>query len=196
MEAHAQGAIDLASAALQYGPFLFAIIFVLIVPPYAHAIWRRSFAATKDPAELSGLLTEGRMYFRYSWLFGVFLVLCSILWWGYTQNLDRETHAYTGYITGLQAEDELLSITTDDNEYLVPANRDGIVGYRFVYLSPQKLTQTLDLYVSYVNKAVPPPEGKGTASLQILFKLKPDQRIYRFSTDHGAMVTPIDWNPP
>jgi hypothetical protein len=194
MEAHAQGTIDLASAALRYGPFLFAILFVLVVPPYAHAIWRRSFTATKDPAELNELLTEGRLYFRYSWLFGVFLVLCSILWWGYTQDIDRSMHAYTGTIIGLQTEDQLSSAAADDNDYLVPTPVGSQVQYRFVYLSPQRLTDPLDLYVSYVNNAAPLADGKGALSLLIVFKLKPDKKDYKFFIDptKGAMIAPLD----
>jgi hypothetical protein len=198
MQIQTEGTIDLAKAALQYGPFLFAIIFILVVPPYAHAIWRRSFKATADADELSRLLRESRLYFRSSWLFGMFLVLCSILWWAYTQNLDLSTHAYAGFITGLHPEDQLLSISPDDNEYLVPANIDGNIQYRFVYVSPRRINDTIDLRVSYVNnKATPAPEGKGVPTLLILFKLKAGQPHYKFVVDpnSGAMVVPVDWSP-
>lgn len=195
MHAEAQNTADLAKAALQYGPFLFAIIFILIVPPYAHAIWRRSFAASIAGQDQNGLLAEGRLYFRSSWQFGVCLVVCSILWWMYTQSVDSSTHAYSGYISVPHQEDQLGSMSPDGNEYLVPTTIDGNVQYRFVYISPTKLNGTVDIYISYTNtKAVAAATGQGVPSLPITIKLTPGQTHYQLvgDTTHPAMVVPVD----
>jgi hypothetical protein len=196
MPTQTQGTVDLAKAALQYGPFLFAIIYILVVPPYAHVVWRRSLNATADIAERNKLLAESRLYFRSSWVFGICLVVCSIFWWMYTQQIDSATHAYSGYITGLQPEDQLLSVSPDDNQYLVPANIDGSYQYRFVYVSTKRIGELVELHVSYVNNSVTPtPRGRGVPVLLIPFKLKPGETHYKFISDPmgGAMVVPVDW---
>jgi hypothetical protein len=196
-----QSYLDLSKAALQYGPFLFAIIFIVFVPPYAHAIWRKSFAVANNDS----LLKESRLYFRYSWMFGIFLVICSILWWAYTQQIGIESArsaqytAYPGYVTGLAPEDQLLSLSPDDNEYLVPATIDGNIQYRFVYLAHKQLDDVIDLYISYVNtKASPASNGKGSPVLLIPFKLKPGETHYKFVVDKskGAMVVPMSGSTP
>jgi hypothetical protein len=198
MPTDAQSAINLSKAALQFGPFLFAILFIVVVPPYAHTIWRRSLSAANNTA----LLNESKWYFRSSWMFGMFLVLCSILWWGYTKQLDiisaREGQftAYSGYVTGLAQEDQLLSASPEDNEYLVPANINGTIQYRFVYLSHKQLENIVSLTISYVNlRASAPSSGKGVAALFIPFKLKPGETHYEFVVDKekGAMVVPVKW---
>jgi hypothetical protein len=196
----AQNTINLSKAALQYGPFLFAILYSVVVPPFAHTIWRRSLSAANNAA----LLNDSKLYFRCSWMFGMFLVLCSILWWGYTKQLDiinaREGQftAYSGYVTGLTQEDQLLSVSPEDNEYLVPANINGTIQYRFVYLSHKQLEEIVNLTISYVNlKASAPSSGKGVAALFIPFKLKPGETHYQFvvDKDKGAMVVPVNWSP-
>jgi hypothetical protein len=197
MSAETDSAINLSKAALQYGPFLFAILFIVFVPPYAHAIWRRSLnGATGGDAENS-LLNESRLYFRYSWMFGFLLVACSILWWGYAEQIAiiRSTQyiAYTGVVTGLSPEDQLLSINQDDNEYLVPGNMSGISLYRFVYLSHMSVDNPIDLYISYLNTKIAPASlGNGYQALQIPLKFKPGKTNYKFVTDEikGAMIVP------
>jgi hypothetical protein len=191
--------LELSQAAVQYGPFLFAIIFIVLVPPYAHVIWRKSLDVYAKNAAASALLSESRYYFRCSWIFGVFLVICSILWWVYAQQvaINRTTQfiAYTGYVSGLAPEDQLLSVSPDDPQYLVPAQVDGNVQYRFVYLSQTPLDKFFDLYVRYTtSKASVGPEGRVT--LLIPFKLKAGETHYKFFTDKdkGAMVVPVSWN--
>lgn len=105
---------------------------------------------------------------------------------------------YSGFITGLHAEDQLLSVSPDDSEYLVQANIDGKIQYRFVYISPTRIDDAIDIRLSYVNnKATPAPDGEGVPTLLILFKLKPGQAHYKFVVDptNGAMVVPVDWKP-
>jgi len=196
-----QSAVDLSQAALQYGPFLFAIVFIVFVPPYAHAIWRRSFAVANNAAGQDSLLGESRLYFRCSWMFGVLLVVCSVLWWAYTQQIEiaRATQyiAYPGYVTGLAPQDQLFSLSPDDNAYLVPANIDGNIQYRFVYLSHKRVDDIIDLYVSYTNsKIATTSDGRGLPVLLIPFKLKPGETHYKFVVDKnkGAMVVPVGWS--
>src|ERR1700686_5260950 len=78
--------LTLSKAAMQYGPFLFAMIFIVLVPPYAYQRLRGSYSVSQNDPERGSLLREGRTYFRSAWLFGMLLVICSITWWMYIQH--------------------------------------------------------------------------------------------------------------
>lgn len=67
--------IDLAAVALEYGPFLFAILFVT----YLTILAQRAYAKADDPDERKTF----RTYFFVSFFFGLALVSVCVTWWIY-----------------------------------------------------------------------------------------------------------------
>lgn len=78
--------IDLAAVALEYGPFLFAILFVT----YLTMLAQRAYAKADDAEERKTF----RTYFFVSFFFGLALVSVCVTWWIYDR-VKPQRYVYT-----------------------------------------------------------------------------------------------------
>jgi hypothetical protein len=91
--------------AAQYGPFLFAMLFILVVTSTAHKYYRES--NTRQPPASEEERATYRSYFRTSVWVGIGLTLVSIGWWFIAQ-----FHGPTNFeiaVVGLQPGETIAS---------------------------------------------------------------------------------------
>lgn len=104
--------IDLATIetitrlAQQYGPFLFAILFIFVVTRTAHKYYQESNTRTQPRASDQEKRTY-RAYFVTSVWVGIAVMLLSIGWWIYTQM--QGPSIYQIAILGLRQDESVLS---------------------------------------------------------------------------------------
>src|SRR2546423_13104041 len=101
---------DLTKAASQFGPFLFAILYIIIVPPYSLRKYRSVAQFPHPTAAQLAVISDSRAYFRSSWIAGLILVFCSVAWWLYVQWYEKAADyyvAYEGPIYGVNDADEI-----------------------------------------------------------------------------------------
>jgi hypothetical protein len=104
--------IDLATIesvthlAQQYGPFLFAILFIFVVTRTAHKYYQESNTRTQPRASEQEKRTY-RSYFITSVWMGIALMLLSIGWWIYAQLTGPSI--YQMAIVGLRQDESVLS---------------------------------------------------------------------------------------
>lgn len=94
---------EFTELAYQFGPFFFALLFVLIVSVWASKALTE--ANTRDPKASITELKVRRIVFLSSWSFGLILVLVSIVSWWFQQDAN---HVFSGKIVGL-TESEMVS---------------------------------------------------------------------------------------
>jgi hypothetical protein len=77
------------TAAQQNAPFLFALLFILIITTASHVSYSKICARKNPPAskEEKGLY---ELYFKANIWFGMVLVLASVGWWVYAWRLNRD----------------------------------------------------------------------------------------------------------
>jgi hypothetical protein len=92
--------------AAQYGPFLFAMLFILVVTRTAHTYYRESNMRQQPRASEEEKKTY-RSYFTTSAWVGVALALLSIGWWIYVQMVGPGI--YQVAIVGLRPDEAILS---------------------------------------------------------------------------------------
>jgi hypothetical protein len=96
----------LTRLAQQYGPFLFALLFILVVTRTAHEYYQECNTRTQPRASESEKKTY-RSYFISSVWVGIALMLISIGWWIYAQM--QGPSIYQIAIVGLRPEESVLS---------------------------------------------------------------------------------------
>lgn len=75
---------SLTKLAFDYGPFLFAILFTLIVPVRAFQNFRDCACKFPEPTSTEqNLIRESELYFRSTWIAGFVLIAFSVGWWLY-----------------------------------------------------------------------------------------------------------------
>jgi len=112
MQPDANIAGSLTKLASDYGPFLFAILFAVIIPFRAYQSYCDSIAKYPQPSEKeSELIAQSELYFRSAWIAGFVLIAFSVGWWFYF-NWDRLHTAHKGYL--LSYDGEITGVTPDD----------------------------------------------------------------------------------
>src|SRR3954451_21208609 len=102
----------LTKLASDYGPFLFAILFAVIIPVQAYRSYCDAIAKYPQPTDKeSELIGQSELYFRSAWIAGFVLIAFSLGWWLYF-NWDRLNTAHKGYL--LSYEGEITGFTADD----------------------------------------------------------------------------------
>jgi hypothetical protein len=96
----------LTRLAEQFGPFLFAILFILFVTRTARGYYVECMTRTAPPSTEQEQKTY-RMYFVCSVWVGIVVMGLSIGWWIYTQ--ARGNHVYQISITDLDPDETILS---------------------------------------------------------------------------------------
>jgi hypothetical protein len=96
----------LTRLAEQFGPFLFAILFILVVTRTAHGYYRDCMTRTAPPSTEQEQKTY-RSYFLCSVWVGIVVMGLSIGWWFYVQ--ARGNNVYQIAILDLGADEQILS---------------------------------------------------------------------------------------
>ena len=92
--------------AQQFGPFLFAILFILVVTRTAHGYYRECMTRTAPPPTDQEQKTY-RLYFLCSVWVGIAAMALSIGWWLYAQ--AKGNNVYQIAIIDLNADERILS---------------------------------------------------------------------------------------
>ena len=112
----------LSEIALQYGPFFFAVLFVLGVMRWAYKVFKETNAKTNPPATPKEL-SAARLVFLGTFFFGLALVVVSVVWWlGFRPRI----YAFLGEITNLHDYETLAPAS--ENLYFRAEPKDPIDG--------------------------------------------------------------------
>jgi hypothetical protein len=140
----------LTSLAFQYGPFLFAILFMLFITRTARR-WYGEVSTRLPPPEPEERRTF-RRYFLATYCFSMFLVVLSICWWIYSQY--GKHHVYEGTFVNLR-ENQYVDI--DSQEFFTRQvtkqepfpNGAHLRDYYFVIVSSRPLHRGDKIWVRY-----------------------------------------------
>jgi hypothetical protein len=99
----------LSEVALQYGPFFFAVLFVLGVTRWAYKVFKEINAKTNPPATPKELSTA-RLVFLGTFFFGLSLVVVSVVWW---LGFRPKIYAFHGEIINLHDYETLAPVSED-----------------------------------------------------------------------------------
>lgn len=106
MELDVSGLTTVVRLAEQFGPFLFAILFILVVTKTAHGYYQDANTRKHPPASQQERNTY-RFYFLCSIWCGIGVMGLSIAWWLYVQS--KGSHVYQIAITALGNDDNIYS---------------------------------------------------------------------------------------
>ncbi len=194
---------SIARSAAQYGPFLFAVLFILIVTRTAHKYYQESNTRQQPPATEEEKATY-RSYFTISIWVGIALTLVSIGWWIYVQM--QGTNVYQIAINGLQPNE-----TVSSNYYSMTKPEPTIPGavtltdYLFMVVqnAPFKVGDKFEIYYFKIPPRPSPgtageqPAGVGIAPipLQVQYSGNPSD-TYQVTQDGGTVaLTTVAANP-
>lgn len=154
----------LVRLAFEFGPFLFAILFMMVITRMAQKFYERVRTRT-TPQPSPEERTAYRTFFVSSFVFGMLLVALSVGWWFYSHLSDE--HNYEIVIVDLPHGGHLSSIQYDRvyrQEIRNENNRrDGTVEYRLLIVSdePYAPGEPIALRISY------PREPSDTAQVPL-----------------------------
>jgi hypothetical protein len=165
---------QLAALAAQYGPFLFAILFVVCVPVLGEK-WVAKILQTRNEGALGEREAIVRIY-RFYWFSGIicglFLTVVSVAWWLYVQVMhvlpqsDRQFErrvaeefnrkVFQGVIRG--ADDNDIFIFDDKSNphsevYIYPIRNSYPMQVHFAVIFPDKPQPESPIRLDYLNKA-------------------------------------------
>ncbi len=180
----------LTKLAFDYGPFLFAILFTLLVPARAMSGYRSLMAAYPAPSEQQGrAIRESQVYFRCCWMAGFVLVAISVGWWVY-QNWQTVKHddtysvTYTGVIYGVGDTDKLDG-ASDQPIYLIRTESGGDQFYKYILIVKRPLNGDQKLVLRWINAGQADGQASGLGGQTVMFDMRPDVISYEFKTDGG-----------
>jgi hypothetical protein len=96
----------LTRLAEQFGPFLFALLFIMFVTRTARGYYAECMARTAPPPTEQETKTY-RFYFMSSFVIGVFVMALSIGWWFYRQ--AKGNYVYQVSIVNLEPKENVVS---------------------------------------------------------------------------------------
>ena len=182
MQAETDIATSMTKLASDYGPFLFAILFSLIVPVRAFQNFRECTAKFPSPdATQSHLIHESETYFRSTWIAGFVLIALSVGWWLYL-NFDKQLVAdgaywvsYEGEISGVSSDD-ILDSAPNDHVYIWAIDQP-YRHYQYIVLQhPTESLQPISLYWLSASKVA--HQESGYDVLPVTFVLDPNKSVY------------------
>jgi len=141
---------QLTKLSYQYGPFLFALLFNLVISRWGYKIYNRAIQR-KDPKATEQELKTYRGYFLGTAIFGVILVIISIIWWFITQT---SVHVFTGKIVSLKEYEKVTSSTLFFRPVFVAKLEENIPQIRdenFLFIQNKPFT-TEQKFKIYYNK--------------------------------------------
>jgi hypothetical protein len=188
--------------AAQYGPFLFAMLFVLVVTRTAHTYYRES-NMRQPPASKEEKKTY-RSYFTTSSWVGIALTLLSIAWWIYLQMVGPSM--YQVAIVGLRPDEAILSQyfsktvprptipgadTLTDNYFIISQEQPFKIGdtFQFYYFKSQAIDTT-------ATPGARPTTGTGASGTQLEIKYSGNrQETYEITQTDGNVSLKLASNP-
>ncbi|MEE9555041.1 MAG: hypothetical protein V3W18_12155 [candidate division Zixibacteria bacterium] len=90
--------------AYQFGPFMFALLFCLIITRWGYKIYQR--ANLRTPPASDREKNTYRIYFISTAAFGFLLVITSVVWWVFNQ---PSVYIFKGEIAGLREYEKIVS---------------------------------------------------------------------------------------
>jgi len=184
MQTETDLATSMTRLASDYGPFLFAILFSLIVPVRAFQNFRDCTMKFPAPdATQSLLIHESETYFRSTWIAGFVLIAFSVGWWLYL-NFDKRIVAdsdywvsYEGEISGVSTDDVLDS--APNGHVYVWAVDQPYRHYQYIVLQhPDDALQPISLYWLSASKAVSQGSGGYVGVIPVTFVIDPKKSVY------------------
>ncbi len=186
-------AASLTKLASDYGPFLFAILFTLIVPVRAYQNFRDCASKFAEPTDSERLLIrESELYFRSTWVAGFVLIAFSVGWWLY---LNWDVLHRTDKNYWITYEGEISGITSDD---VLDAQRDAhtymwVVDYPYRHYQFLVLTQTpvstpisIPLYWLSVQQTAGHQSGYGPQ--YVSFQFDPKRTVYELKRKGNGLT--------
>jgi hypothetical protein len=175
--------------AQQYGPFLFAILFILIVTRTAHKYYKECNTRAA-PAASEEEKRAYRFYFVVSIWSGIAVMVLSIIWWIYAQVAG--TNIYQVAIVGLAPDESVLSqyyfknvprptppgMTSLHDDYFIIAQSE-----------PFKIGDKFDFYYFKIPSDSPAPAAAvGISGKPIEIKYSGNKiDTFQISTDGGSV---------
>jgi hypothetical protein len=151
------------SLAHQYGPFLFAILFTLVVTRVANNFYSE---CRKDPRAGTADIALYRMYFASSFVFSIVLVLAAVSWWFWTQ---KDTYVFRFAIDGLRHGE---SVESDDYFRRRWKSDNDDPKYEFVVVQDKPFAPGKTFSVNYFRRSNSPPSADGLISPEPPLRLK------------------------
>jgi hypothetical protein len=191
MQAETDFATAMTKLASDYGPFLFAILFSLIVPVRAFQNFRDCTMKFPSPdATQTHLIHESETYFRSTWIAGFVLIALSVGWWLYLK-LDTQTVVDGGYWISYEGEisgvspDDILDSAPNGHVYVWPVDQP-YRHYQYIVLQhPTESLQPISLYWLSASKVA--NQTSGYDARAITFLLDPKKSVYALQRDGARM---------
>lgn len=139
-------ASDMAQVAYDFGPFLFAILFITTITIFA----QQAYVRETDPSRASAL----RIYFFGSFVFGLILVTTCVSWWIYDR-ISSKSYVYAVRIAGYDKDTVALSSSDAYSQEVTFPDRQSQANFVFVRSRPipKGTSVEIDTY---------PPSGLGS----------------------------------
>lgn len=191
MQAETDLATSMTKLASDYGPFLFAILFSLIVPLRAFQNFRDCTMKFPSPdATQSMLIHESETYFRSTWIAGFVLIAFSVGWWLYLHFDQRVVIdnnywvSYEGEISGVSTDDVLDS--APNGHVYVWAVDQPYRHYQYIVLQhPEEALGPISLLWLSASKAN--QQNQGYDVLSVPFVLDPKKTAYALQRNGKTM---------
>jgi hypothetical protein len=192
MQPEADFATQMTKLASDYGPFLFAILFSLIVPLRAFHNFRDCTMRFPSPdATQSLLIHESETYFRSTWIAGFVLIALAVGWWLYL-NFDKQVVidndywvSYEGEISGVSSDD-ILDSAPDKHVYIWAVDQP-YRHYQYIVLQhPDEALQPIPLLWLSASRVANQASGY-VGVLPVTFLLDPKTTTYALRRDGKKM---------
>lgn len=112
IELDAKSVMDYANAGFIWGPFFFAVFFMVVITASAHLCYSSVMRRVSPPASETEK-ADYRNYFRLSIWVGIVLVFISVSWWLYAHWKSDKDHAFQGVVIGLEINQSLVASEED-----------------------------------------------------------------------------------
>jgi hypothetical protein len=186
-------AASLTKLASDYGPFLFAILFTLIVPIRAYQNFRDCAAKFPEPtATEQCLVRESELYFRSTWIAGFVLIAFSVGWWLYL-NWDVLHHkdrsywiTYEGEISGV-TPDDVLDAQQNAHTYMWAVDYP-YRHYQFLVLTHAPVSDPILIPIYWLSVQQMGGRQSGYGPHSVSFKFDPKQSVYQFKRNGNGLT--------
>jgi hypothetical protein len=183
----------LTKLASDYGPFLFAILFALVVPFRAYQNYSDCTGKYPQPTgEQCELIKQTELYFRSAWIAGFVLVAFSVAWWLYF-NWDRLHVAQQGY--RVSYEGEIRGVTADDkldvglNSPVFLSFNNSPPRYTFHVLTQAPISAPIPVQLVWVSEQQTAAQQSGYDGSQFVsFRFDPKTTEYQLKKN-GTILT-------
>lgn len=172
----------LTRLAAEFGPYLFAVLLLMMTGPFAIKLAFPSFVARE----------ENVRKLVWVWVIGTFMIIAtSIIWWMASPLLSTmSSFTYRGIIYNVPAKERISPIPGDELYFIeMPGGN-----YQFILITNKRIYGDSKIYLSWVSSDMTnqnSPGGYGGTKLP--FKFNPEQKKYAFMVkSDAAQISPID----